>query len=219
MSDLVVLHVEPPAEPRDRLRALARPILLIPHALLVGGPLLPLPGLGAVAFRTGALGFLAVTIAFLDWFAILFWGHPIAGLAELKRLYLRWRTRLLVYGCFVRDEYPPFGEAPYPATLDLPDEPAARDRVRVGLRPLLLLPHLFVVIALMLALLVVTIVAWVMLSVTARLSPPIWRFSRDAIAYVMRVEAYALLVHDQFPSFRLSARETSAFGEPSTQAR
>ena len=142
MSDLVVLHVEPPAEPRDRMRALARPILVVPHALLVGGPILPLLSLGAAMYRTGALGLLAVTIAMLDWFAILFTGHPIAGLAELKRLYLRWRMRVLVYGCFLRDEYPPFGDGPYPATVDLPEEPPTRDRLSVGLRMLLLIPHL-----------------------------------------------------------------------------
>ena len=219
MSDLVALHVEPPGEPRDRLRALARPILVIPHALLVGGPIVPLLGLGAAVYRTGALGLLAVTIAILDWFAILFSGHPIAGLAELKRLYLRWRMRVLVYGCFLRDEYPPFGEGPYPATLDLPEEPPIRDRLRVGLRLLLLVPHLFVACALLLALLIVVIVSWLMLSVTGRLAAPLWRFGRDVIAYVMRFEAYALLVHDQFPPFKLAAQAAPEVGEPSPQAR
>ena len=33
----------------------------------------------------------------------------------------------------------------------------------------------------------------------------LWRFTRDVMAYALRVEAYALLIHDQFPSFALSA--------------
>ena len=75
-TDAVRFHVEPPGA-RDRWSALFRPILVIPHAILVGGPFV---GFGGGAFRTGALGLLAITSAILDWFAILFTGHPIAGL-------------------------------------------------------------------------------------------------------------------------------------------
>src|SRR6185369_10003357 len=122
--------------------------LVIPHALLVGGPVL---GTGGGGYRSGALGLLAATIAFLDWVAILFTGRPLAGLQGLKRLYLGWRARVLAYACFLRDEYPPFGEGDYPAALHLPPEPPERDRWTVGLRLLLLIPHFFVLLALLIA--------------------------------------------------------------------
>jgi hypothetical protein len=32
----------------------------------------------------------------------------------------------------------------------------------------------------------------------------LWRFTRDVVAYALRVEAYALLIHDHFPSFSLA---------------
>jgi hypothetical protein len=206
MTDAVRFHVEPPGA-RDRWSALFRPILVIPHAILVGGPFV---GFGSGAYRTGALGLLAMMIAILDWFAILFTGHPIAGLQSLKRLYLGWRARMLAYACFLRDEYPPFGDGPYPAQLELPDEPEARDFKSVLLRPLLLIPHLIVVCALLLVAFVVCIGAWLLLVFKGTMGANLWRFIRDVMAYALRVEAYALLVHDRFPSFALAAEVDEA---------
>jgi hypothetical protein len=205
-------HVEEPPAPRLRLGALARPILIIPQALLVGGPF---GGGWAGVYRAGALGLLAVTIALFDWVAILVAGHPIAGLQELKHLYLRCRARLLAYGGFLRDEYPPFGDGPYPATLELPDEPAERDRLTVGLRLIMLIPHLFVLVGLLLSAVLTSIVAWASLSVTGKMPSSLWRFNRDVMAYVLRVETYGLLVHDEYPPFTLAADlEPSAQGAP-----
>jgi hypothetical protein len=206
MTEVVRFHVEPPGT-RDRWSALARPILVIPHAILVGGPFV---GFGGGAYRTGALGLLAMTTAALDWFAILFTGHPISGLQWFKRLYLGWRARVMAYACFLRDEYPPFGEGPYPAWLELPDEPEVRDFKSVILRPLLVLPHLLVLLGLLIVTLLVCIGAWFSIVFKGRLGENLWRFTRDVMAYALRVEAYALLVHDQFPSFSLAADADSA---------
>jgi hypothetical protein len=196
----VDLEVAPPTGERDRLTVLFRPLLALPHALLVGGPVIGLEGGG---YRTGAFGLLAVLIAMLDWVAILVTGRPIESLQGLKLTYLRWRARLLVYAAFLRDEYPPFGDGPYPATLQLPEPPAHRDRLRVGLRPLLVIPHLIVLAVLLLVWVLVAIYTWVILVVTGRHPEAAWRFSRDVMRYSLRVEAYLLLVHDQFPSFEI----------------
>ncbi len=214
-TDIVRCHVEAPGA-RDRWTALFRPILIVPHAILVGGPFI---GLGGGAYRSGALGLLAITSALLDWFAILFTGRPIAGLQPFKRLYLRWRARAIAYGCFLRDEYPPFGDAPYPASLELPDDPEVRDFKSVLLRPLLLIPHLVVALGLLIAEVFVCIISWVLIVATGRLGDSWWRFTRDVTGYVLRVEAYALLVHDQFPSFAIftdaKAPELAAAGHGS----
>jgi hypothetical protein len=207
----VTFTVEKPSGPRNRLTALARPILVIPHALLVGGPIL---GIGGGGYRSGALGLLAATVAFLDWVAILFTGRPLAGLQGLKRLYLGWRARVLAYACFLRDEYPPFGEdGDYPAVLHLPPDPPERDRLTVGLRLLLLVPHLLVLAALLLAQTVVCIVSWLVITFTGHLGDGLWRFSRDVMAYVLRVEAYALLVHDVYPPFTFAEERHPATAE------
>jgi len=41
----------------------------------------------------------------------------------------------------------------------------------------------------------------------------LWRFTRDVMTYALRVEAYALLIHDEFPPFALST-ETAETAEP-----
>ena len=208
--DMVRFRVEPPGA-RDRWTALLRPILIIPHAILVGGPFV---GLGGGGYRSGLLGLFAFTIAFFDWVAILFTGRPIAGLREFKRLYLRWRARMVAYGCFLRDEYPPFGEGPYPASLELPDDPEVRNFTSVLLRPLIVLPHLVVALLLLIAEVFVCIASWLLIAINGRLGDNLWRFSRDVMAYVLRVEAYALLIHDEFPSFAVFSHTQAPAAAP-----
>lgn len=200
MFEPVDLDLSPPPEERDRLTVLLRPILALPHSLIVGGPVL---GVGGGGYRTGIFGLLALLLAFFDYFAILITGDPIPGLQPMKRQYLNWRARVLVYSAFLRDEYPPFGEGDYPANLRLADPPASRDRTQVALRPLLVIPHLVVLAVLLVVWLLVAIYTWVVLVVTARHPAATWRFGRDVMRYSLRVEAYLLLMHDQFPSFAI----------------
>jgi hypothetical protein len=210
MSEPVCFNVDPPGA-RDRWGALLRPILAIPHTILVGGPLLGVRG----GHGTGALGLLAITIAIFDWVAILFTGRPVRGLQQFKRLYLSWRARVLAYTCLLRDEYPPFGEGPYPASLDLPEDPETRNFTAVALRPFLVLPHLLLVFVLLVVELFVCIASWVLIVFTGRLNDSLWRFSRDVVGYELRVEAYALLIHDAFPPFAVfSDAEKPALTEP-----
>jgi hypothetical protein len=161
--------------------------------------------MGGGALRGGALAVLAWTIALFDWVAILITGHSLAGLQGTKRFYLQWRARLLAYATFLRDEYPPFGDGPYPASLAIPDEPPARNRATVALRPLMLVPHLVLLALLLVAETVVAFISWLAIIFTGRLGDWLWRFSRDVVGYGLRVEAYALLMHDRYPSFALPA--------------
>ena len=201
MTDLVHFHVEHPGGARDRWGTVFRPILVSPHAILVGGPWI---GFGSRFYRGGALGMVALACAVFDWFAIVFTGHSIEGLRNLKRLYLCWRARVMAYAFFLRDEYPPFGDGPYRAWLELPDEPERHGFAVVALRLFLLFPHLIVLLCLMVVQLFIAIASWFSIAFTRRLSDGLWRSTRDVMSYALRVEAYALLMHDQFPSFGLT---------------
>jgi hypothetical protein len=209
MTEPVRFHVEPPG-PRNRWTALFRPVLLVPHAILVGGPFM---GFGSGAFKTGALGLLAFTCAVFDWFAILFTGRPLAGLQPLKRLYLYWRARVLAYACFLRDEYPPFGDGQYPASLELPDEPGTRDIKTVALRLFMVLPHLLWLCALLIAEAFVWIASWIVIVFTGKLGDWLWQFSHHVLAYALRIEAYALLIHDRFPRFAVFSEVEEPAGQ------
>jgi hypothetical protein len=201
MTHPVHFQVEMPVGRRNRLTALLRPLLVIPHLLIVGGPAIGLLGGG---YRTGALGAVALLFALFDWVAILAGLGPLTGLQPMRLLYLRWRARTLAYAAFLRDEYPPLGEGDYPVVLTLPEPPATRDRLEVALRPLLVLPHLLVLLFLLIAWVVVAFISWLMLAIGGTMPASLWRFSRDVMAYSLRLEAYALLVHDVFPPFTLT---------------
>src|SRR5437762_1368965 len=107
MKDVVRFHVEPPGA-RDRWTALFRPILVIPHAILVGGPFV---GFGAGAYQTGALGLLAITSAILDWFAILFKSGMSDGLWRFIRDVMAYALRVEAYGLLMHDTFPSFSLA------------------------------------------------------------------------------------------------------------
>ena len=201
MTSYPMLQVDMPSSLRPRARAFFRPILIIPHLLLVGGPAFGFLGIGAL--RTGGLGAVAWLCALYDWFALLFGKGPISGLQPYKRDYLTWRARVLAYGAFLRDEYPPFGEGSYPAALELPTEPDRRDSLLVFLRPILVLPHALWLLVLLCVWIFAGIFSWIGLTLTGSLPEPVWRFSRNVMEYSLRVEAYALLFYDEFPSFSL----------------
>jgi hypothetical protein len=207
----VQFRVDPPSGPRDRLTIAFRPILALPHALVVGGPFL---GVLGGSYRTGLFGLLALLFALFDWVAIIFTGQPIEALQAHKRGYLAWRARALAYMAFLRDEYPPFAEdgGDYPAAIELPATPAQRNRFGVALRPLLVLPQALATALLLVAWIFAAIASWFEVVVTGRLSPSLWRFGHEVMRYVLRVEAYVLLIHDQYPPFALADAGERAFG-------
>ncbi|MCU0633721.1 MAG: DUF4389 domain-containing protein [Gemmatimonadaceae bacterium] len=198
--------------PRNRLTVAFRPILAIPHLLLVGGPIALVLGWSwqsepgtthESSAGGGVLGAVAVVSAMISWFAIVFTGNHPEGLRSLTTYYLRWRVRAAAYVTLLRDEYPPFGDAPYPATLITSFPTVPRDRVSVAFRLLLIVPHLIALCVLSVAWIVVTIVAWLAILITGHFPARLEAFSRSVLQWNTRVEAYALLLHDEYPPFRL----------------
>jgi len=262
----VSLSLAPPAGERNRLTVLLRPLLVLPHALLVGVSVLLLGGTsghrerswradvnvtpmtigaqwkdrteastsnsgnetksststsheGGVDWRfggpaAGALGMAASAVALLDWFAVLFLGNVLVGAQGIKLLYLRWRARVLVYASLLRDEYPPFGEGDHPASLTLVEAPLPRRRGSVFLRPLTVIPHFLVLALLSLPFLVVLVASWVLLLIDRRLPPSFWRFLAGVVQWTLRVEAYLLLIHDEFPPFSLELSPPAGASPP-----
>ena len=206
----VDVYLAPALENRDRLTTAFRLILAIPHLLLVGAPAAVFLswnwGSNDTGFQwssTGVLGAVAAICAMIAWFAILFTGRYPEGLRALVLTYLRWRVRAVAYTALLRDEYPPFGDGPYPAelVLDLPDAP--RDRVSVAFRVILALPHIFAVWLLGLAWFLATIVAWVSILFTGSYPEELYRFGVGVLRWNIRVEAYMFLLHDAYPPFTL----------------
>lgn len=194
----VSLTVEAAPGARNRLTVAFRPILAIPHMILVGP--------GAWIHRldsAGLLGAAAYVLAIVNWFAILVTGEPVKGIRDFQLYYLRWRTRALAYMALFVDPYPPFGDASYPATIAVSDVTVPRDRATVAVRPILAVPHLVVLFFLVIAWGFATLVAWLGILFTGAYPAALYPFCLGVMRWLLRVEAYLLLLVDEYPPFTL----------------
>lgn len=202
MAYPVSVSVVPPSTARDRLTTGFRAILAIPHVILVGGA-------GAtIAFSQdqqrssgaegGLLGAVVFVLVVVSWFTIVFAGRHLDGLRRFTAFYLRWRARALAYLMLLEDAYPPFGDGPYPVTLDLV-EPGPRRRLSVAFRAILAIPLLLILVAVTIAWCLVTIVAWFAILFTGRHPQGAYDFSVRALRWRMQLDAYLLLLVDEYP--------------------
>lgn len=212
-ADFVDVDVTPALTQRNRLTCAFRLILAIPHILLVGGPI---SFVGSYVWgtddRTGAgwgagsgvLGAVATVIAIIAWFAIVFGGRFPEGLWSLTAFYLRWRVRAIAYLTLLRDEYPPFGDGSYPAALVLTPPTQERNRVTVAFRLILAIPQFIAVGFLGLAWGLTTFIAWFAIVFTGDYPRTLYDFGVGVLRWSTRVEAYVLLLRDEYPPFSLS---------------
>jgi hypothetical protein len=203
----VDVAVEQALTHRNRLTCAFRPILAIPHLILVGGPaafaLSWLSGGDDFNWTSGGgvMGAVAIVATIITWFAIIFGAAVPKGLWTLTAYYMRWRVRAVVYLAMLRDEYPPFGDDAYPAHLALtrPEEP--RDRLMIFFRIALALPHVVILWGLGIAWAITSIIAWFVILFTGSYPPGLYLFAVDVLRWSTRVEAYLLLLRDEYPPF------------------
>ncbi len=208
----VRIRVEPAIDERNRLTTAFRLILALPHFILVGGPIAialswswssDSGGNYDLGAGGGVLGVVAAVCAVIAWFAIVFTGRHPDGLWDLAAFYLRWRVRAAAYAALLRDEFPPFGDGPYAATLEVTRPGAPRDRVTVAFRIFLAIPHVIAVWVLGIAWGITTVIAWFAILFTGRYPEGLYRFGVGVLQWNLRVEAYVLLLRDEYPPFSL----------------
>jgi hypothetical protein len=204
----VTVSVEPSLTNRNRLTTAFRLILAIPHLILVGGVGLGVASRGdgrtSAGSEGGLLGAVAVFLAIVSWFTIVFVGTHIAGIRQFTSFYLRWRVRALSYFMLLEDVYPPFGDGPYPASIEIVDPPTARDRLTVALRILLAIPHFIVLFFVLVGWGFATVAAWFIILFTGAYPQGLYEFGVGALRWRIRVEAYMLLMVDEYPPFSLT---------------
>ena len=190
----VSVTVHPQLENRDRLTTAFRVILAIPHLILVGDS-----GTG----EGGLLGAVAVFLSIISWFTILLGGTHIAGIRQFSSFYLRWRVRAVAYLMLLTDEYPPFGDEPYPTETTVVDPVGSRDPVSVAFRVILAIPHFIVLCFLMPLWCLLTVLVWLVIILTGDYPQGLAAFSVGMLRWVTRVHAYMLLMVDEYPPFSL----------------
>jgi hypothetical protein len=198
----VSYEIERP-ERYNRLTVLFRPILAIPHLILVGGSITPtISGNGALSAVLGILVLFA-------WFAILFTGRFPESFRGLCLMIFRWQQNVHAYILLQANPYPPFGDGPYP--LDLRVTPAEEyNRWAVAFRLILIIPHLVVLIFLGIAQAIVTLIAWFAILFTGQYPRGLYDFSVGVSRWAARVGAYAYLFVDEYPPFSLQSEPGEA---------
>jgi hypothetical protein len=194
----VTITIVPQADQRNRLTTALRPILAIPHAVLAG-PVYWSSRTGGA----GLLGAAAYAMAIVSWFTLLVSGRQFRGIRDFSMYYLRWRTRALAYMALFVDSYPPFGDEPYPVTIEVREPAQPRDSATIAVRLILVLPHLVVLVFLLLGWLVSTVIAWFAILFTGSYPTSLLPLGLGVMRWALRVEAYLLLLVDEYPPFAL----------------
>ncbi|MDQ1686596.1 MAG: hypothetical protein QOC82_3333 [Frankiaceae bacterium] len=161
-----------------------------------------------------------VLMSVVAFFGILFTGHYPRGIFEFNVGVLRWtwRVQYYTYGALATDQYPPFtlADVPdYPARLDI-EYPAHLSRGLVLVKWwLLAIPHYLIVGVFAGGTVVLgwhiaggligllAVIAAVALAVTGRYPKSIYDLVMGLNRWVLRVAAYAALMTDKYPPFRL----------------
>jgi hypothetical protein len=184
---------------RNRLTVGVRPLLAIPHIILVG-PIAWSPRGGGPGF----LGAAAYVLGVVNWFSVVFTGALVPGIRDFALFYLRWRARATAYQALLVDPYPPFSDAEYPTGIEVDAPAGARDRLSIAFRAILAIPHLVSLFFLLVAWCVITVVAWFAILFTGRYPATLYAIAAGALQWVLRVEAYLLLLTDEYPPFDLA---------------
>ena len=212
----VTYDVDPQHADRNRLTVAFRLILGFPQWLLVGGP-----GGSGISFPwdwrggwfgarsllalggSGVIGVAVWVIAIISWFAIVFTGRQPRGLWDFTNFFMRWRANAVAYMALLRDEYPPFGpgDGGYPVSFNVAGFPEARDRWSVGLRLIYAIPQIIVLFFLGIAWAITVIIGWFAILFTGRYPEGLYTFGVGYMRWSLRVEAYLLLMRDEYPPF------------------
>jgi hypothetical protein len=157
-----------------------------------------------------ALGYALGAVGIVSWFIILFTGKLPEGIANFQCMVLRYQWRVNSYAYFLREKYPPFefpmtGPDPHTDPMQVDFQPQLEDRNRLtcGLRFLWAIPILiFAAIIAFGAAIIIFISVFVVLF-TGKWQEGMRRFVLQSMRLLLRAEAYAYLLRDDYPPFAL----------------
>lgn len=180
------LYYDVPRPPRlSRLLIFIKWLLILPHALILW-----------------LYGTLMSIVTFIAFFAILITGRYPADLWNIAWGYVRWNARVGVYTGLLRDEYPPFGEAPYPLDLRL-ERPEQQSRLQLFVRWVAIIPLALWMSLIGLWLAILMIAAFFMILIGGNISENVFAQIVAINRYALKIEVYMALLTDTWPGFSL----------------
>jgi hypothetical protein len=178
-----VLAIDFPPK-HSRLTTLFRFILAIPLVLFI--------------YVYEILALLAVIIS---WFALVITARYPDDLYRFVSGFLRYYMRFISYVLLAVDVYPPFGggEYPeYPVHVTIPDRKERYSRLKALLRFFYVIPMAILVWVLMIVLYVLVVLAWIAILISGRLPEFIATYMRFALGWLLKLEALALLLTENY---------------------
>jgi hypothetical protein len=185
-------------ESRNRLTVAFRIILAIPHVVV-----------------STVWGYFAQILAFVQWFIILFTGKRNEGIWKLQQAYLGYYARVMGYISLLFDEYPAFGtdQGTVPARSAISyEEPA--NRLTNGLRFLWIIPAAIISFFVGIASGVVLLISWFAIVFTGKHPRGMWDFLLKSLRFSLQIQAYSLLMTDDYPKFGEGAMAGGYAGSP-----
>ena len=147
-------------------------------------------------------GMLVSIIVWIAWFFILFTKRYPEELYKLVLMYMRWTANVNAYVLLQRDEYPPFGEGPYPVRLELP-YPAELSRWLIFIKWLLVIPSVSSMPLLASPWSLGSSSPGGAFSSPARMPRGLFDFITGVSRWGYRINAYTWLMTDKYPPFSL----------------
>jgi hypothetical protein len=186
---------DPPEEVAN-WRPLVNWLLAVPHFVVLYG-----------------LRVLSQVVGVISWVVIVFTGALPEDFAKIQAMYLRYEMRTYPYALFMREEYPPFAfsmtatdDGADPRTrVEFRPQLTDRNRVTVGFRFILVLPHLLALAVLSVVTTVVTVIAFFVVLFTGRWPEGLRDLVLNVTRWYLRVQTYYLLLTDEYPPFALDA--------------
>jgi hypothetical protein len=185
----VGLDVDGPAA-QNRLSVLLRLIFAIPHVIVLYILLL-----------------VAEIVVFISWWVILFTGKLPAGMANFVANVLQWGARVGGYYALLTDKYPPFAmgeDSSYPVRLSITPQLEGRNRLTVFFRILMVIPQAIVLYIVTLVAEILVFISWIVALFTGTVPAGMHNFIAGWLRWELRVNAYMLLLTDQYPPFSLN---------------
>jgi hypothetical protein len=190
MSYPVELQLATPTEVAN-WRPLVHWILAFPHLLIAS-----------------ALNNVAGVLAFISWFIIMFTGRLPDGIARFQCFVLRYEARAYSYTLWLREPYPPFefemtptDPGTDPIRIDITPQLENRNRLTVGLRFLWIIPVVIFATIVGVVACFALVVAFFAVLFTGHWPEGIRRFIINSGRLMLRVNAYARLLVDEYPPF------------------